>query len=240
MGLDHLVRTPRLSLEEVSASLSQEQGQDIRLQPPFFLVTYHAATAASEPPLQSFQALLAALEEFGDHQIILTYPNADNGGREIITALEEWGRKQDRCLVVPSLGFARYLAVAARADAVIGNSSSGLIEVPSFHVPTVNIGARQQGRLAADSVCHCPPRTPEIVAAIQKAVSPVFKQVCREVRNPYGAGDAARQIVDILAGLPTSTLGQPSKTFYDLECNLGDEDKIQRITTGKHNRDHNI
>lgn len=207
LGLDHLTRSPRMTREELSTSLK------FSLDCPYLLVTYHPATVAEEPPLVSFQALLAALDDWQDHQVIITYPNADNGGRSMIPMLEAYASLQpERVLVIPSLGFRRYLSAVAEAAAVVGNSSSGLIEVPSFGVPTVNIGQRQSGRLSAESVLHCRPTQSSINQALQRALSPEFQATCQQVSNPYGQGNAARQIVEALVTFPLTTL----KHFHDL------------------------
>ncbi len=207
VGLDHLKRTAQMSLEELEQSLS------FNLSRPFLLVTYHPVTMLEEDPEASFEALLQALDAFPEHAVVLTYPNADNGGRMIIPRLEAYAAAQpERVLAIPSLGFRRYLSVVARAAAVIGNSSSGIIEVPAFNVPTVNIGARQVGRLSASSVVDCEPTREAITQAISKVLSPAFEDVCKDVINPYGQGDAAASIVRILETCDLSG----HKSFYDL------------------------
>lgn len=211
VGLDHLLRNAPMSLSELSASL----GFDLRQ--PYFLVTYHPVTLSGEDPEKSCRAMFAAIDSFPEHCVILTYPNADNGGRTIIPIVEEYAHRQpERVLAIPSLGFRRYHGALARAAAVIGNSSSGIIEAPSFGVPTVNIGDRQCGRLAADSVLHCPPNAAAIERAIATAISPEFAKVCRGVTNPYGQGGAAPQIVRILESHP----GPFRKHFHDMEPSL--------------------
>ncbi|HHH1036041.1 TPA: UDP-N-acetylglucosamine 2-epimerase, partial [Yersinia enterocolitica] len=161
VGLDHLRRTPLLDLDELSTSL----GFDIEVD--YFLVTYHPVTLSGEPSETSFKNLLTALDSFPDYQIILTYPNADDGGRCIIPMIEAYAACQpQRVLAIPSLGQARYLSAVKHASAVIGNSSSGIIEVPSLNVPTVNIGQRQDGRLAAKSVINCTANVESIKKAI--------------------------------------------------------------------------
>ncbi len=208
VGLDHLLRGVPMSLDALSESLG------FSLREPYFLVTYHPVTLAEEDPETSFRAMLAALDQFPGHQVILTYPNADNGGRTIIPILEDYARSQpDRVVAIPSLGFRRYLSALSRASAMIGNSSSGIIEAPAFGVPTVNIGARQLGRLAAESVLHCAPGQAAIADAIAAAVSPGFAARCKGVVNPYGQGNAASQIVRILE----SRSGPFVKHFHDLE-----------------------
>lgn len=206
LGLDHLLRSRHMSLAELADSLG------FPLRAPYFLVTYHPETLSDESPEKGAKVLLDALDKFPEHQVILTYPNADNGGRRIIALLEEYAaRSFGRVLAVPSLGFSRYLGAVAHAAAVIGNSSSGIIEVPSFGVPTVNIGTRQAGRLCAKSVLHCSAEVNQIAGSIQLAISPSFLESCRVVSNPYGNGDAARKILEVLR---TCTLN-PQKLFFD-------------------------
>ncbi|MDN3679452.1 UDP-N-acetylglucosamine 2-epimerase [Vibrio tapetis subsp. quintayensis] len=207
IGLDHLKRAEFMEVEALAESLN------FPLSQPFFLVTYHPVTLGEELPEASFQALLDALDEFPDHQVILTYPNADDGGRSIIPILERYARERPlRILAIPSLGQVRYLSAVKHATAVIGNSSSGIIEVPAFDVPTVNIGVRQKGRLAAKSVLHCAPNQQAISAAIGAAVSRNYKQTDEVVYNPYGQGDVSKQVIDMLKSLQF----EPSKAFYDL------------------------
>ncbi len=208
VGLDHLFRSPPMGLDALAASLG------FPLREPYFLVTYHPVTLADEDPETSFGALLDALDAFPDHQVILTYPNADNGGRAIIPLLEACARRQPgRVLAIPSLGFRRYQGALQKAAAVIGNSSSGIIEAPAFHIPTVNIGARQAGRLAAASVLHCSADREAIRQTIQTALSPDFAAVCRQAVNPYGQGNASPRIMQILENLPDTL----TKHFHDLE-----------------------
>lgn len=208
LGLDHLQRNKTMAPDELSASL----GFDLRT--PYLLVTYHPVTQLAEDPRASFQAILTALDHFPDHQVILTYPNADNGGRGIIPILEDYARQRPgRVLAIQSLGFQRYLSTLSRAAAMVGNSSSGIIEAPALGIPTINIGTRQQGRLAADSVLHCEPEAEHIQHALATALSPTFAAACRNVVTPYGRGNSAAQIVRIIERHP----GPFHKHFHDLE-----------------------
>ena len=203
IGLDHLTRSNLLSKTELAQALN------FQLTQPFFVVTYHPVTLADEPAQASFAALLAALDKFPGHQIILTYPNADEGGRQIMSMLQQYAANQPlRVLAIKSLGQLRYLSAVKHAAAVIGNSSSGIIEVPAFNVPTVNIGSRQQGRLAAPSVLHCSATESAIAATITKALNhPVTNN-----SNPYGQGDASGKVIQMIKQLQFN----PVKTFYDL------------------------
>ena len=207
IGLDHLKRAQFMDLHTLSQSIK------FKLIQPYFLVTYHPVTLGEEEPETSFQAILNALDEFPEHQVIMTYPNADDGGRRIIPLLEEYAAlNPTRVIAIPSLGQVRYLSAIKYASAVIGNSSSGIIEVPAFNVPTVNIGMRQQGRLAASSVLHCHADKVDIVSAMNVAVALSYKTDGEAIENPYGQGDASSQVIDLLKTIKISS----TKIFYDL------------------------
>jgi UDP-N-acetylglucosamine 2-epimerase (non-hydrolysing) len=207
LGLDHLKRSGIAPLHSLQDSMR------IDLSKPFALATYHPVTAAREDPAATAQAMLNALQAH-DLQVILTYPNADNGGQDIIAVLEAHASAYpDHVQLVPSLGSARYLTAMANASVVIGNSSSGIIEAPAFHIPTVNIGIRQQGRLAAASVIHCAPDQASISHSIEKAMSSAFRDICQHAVNPYGAGDASSAVLRQLE----SWTPAPLKKFFDLE-----------------------
>lgn len=207
IGLDHLSRASFMSITELSDSLN------FPLSSSYFVVTYHPVTLGEESPEESFQAILDALDAFPDYQVILTYPNADDGGRRIIPFLEAYAAlRPSRVLAIPSLGQARYLSAVKHASAVIGNSSSGIIEVPSFDVPTVNVGIRQKGRLSARSVIDAEPTVESIASAIKHAVSRAYKEKGEIVFNPYGCGDASGQIIDMIKNM----IFAPYKQFFNI------------------------
>ncbi|WP_299266775.1 UDP-N-acetylglucosamine 2-epimerase [uncultured Psychrosphaera sp.] len=208
IGLDHIARSDFMNINEIAESLK------FNLNKPYFLVTYHPVTLGDEPPEESFIALLNALDDFQEHQVILTYPNADDGGRCIIPILENYAKNNPaRVCAIPSLGYKRYLSAVKNSEAVIGNSSSGIIEVPAFNVPTVNIGVRQKGRLAAKSVLNCDATKEAISSTIKSAVLRSYKTAGEEIINPYGAGNASAQVIKMLKSLEF----EPSKPFYDLK-----------------------
>lgn len=206
IGLDHLNRSKLMPRIDLAESLS------FGLEAPFFLVTYHPVTLADEPPETSFCELLKALDEFPDYKVIITYPNADDGGRKIIPLIEGYSKTQpSRVLAVKSLGQLRYLSALKYCSAVIGNSSSGIIEVPSFAKPTVNVGFRQKGRMAAESVLSCTPVAEDISLCITDALNMGVGQLeC--IVNPYGAGQACEKVLRMIRGADWSAL----KVFYDL------------------------
>lgn len=208
IGLDHLNRSSFLSVDELATSLN------FPLHQPYVVVTYHPVTLADEEPTASFTALLEALEQYPDVQVILTYPNADDGGRRIIPLLEAYAAGQpQRVLAIPSLGQVRYLSAIKYAAAVVGNSSSGIIEVPSLDVPTVNIGMRQKGRLAATSVLDCDATASAIKAALDVALSRSYKVNDEQVYNPYGQGNASQQVISMLKNMKFTSV----KSFYDVK-----------------------
>jgi UDP-hydrolysing UDP-N-acetyl-D-glucosamine 2-epimerase len=193
-GLDQLHRQTLLGVPELEEALGA------RLGGRNLLVTFHPVTleeGASEHQLAELLAALGELEE--DIVFWFTRPNADTGGRALAAALDAWAAERSaRAHVYSSLGQTRYLSLMSHVDAVVGNSSSGLYEAPSLGVPTVDIGARQRGRLAAASVMHCVPERGAIGATIRRALS----RDCGKVTNPYGDGHSAERIVGILRSLP--------------------------------------
>ena len=208
-GLDSVRKLPLLNQATLEADL------EIALNHPLFVVTYHPATLGKLPCEQAFQELLSALDRFPDASVILTKPNADAGGRLIGSMAEIWAKDRKaptRCVI--SLGQLRYLSLVRLADAVIGNSSSGIVEAPALKVPTVNIGSRQDGRLRALSIIDCDEDSTLIYAAIQRAISPEFRSGLADTISLYGDCDASLQIMNILAS--SSIPLQLSKGFHDL------------------------
>lgn len=193
-GLDHLRRRPLLDRPALEAALGAPLGACN------LLVTFHPVTLEADAGMGQFTELLAALDALDlGTTLWFTRPNADTGGRAIAAALDAWAEARSaRAHTYASLGQLRYLSLMAQVDAVVGNSSSGLYEAPSFGVPTVNIGERQRGRLAASSVLHCAAERQEIGTTLARA----FDLDCSSVVNPYGDGRTAKRIVELLDQLP--------------------------------------
>jgi len=206
-GLDFIRQTKLLSREDLQADLG------IHFRGRNLLVTFHPATLDAEPPEAQFGALLKALDDVAvvDTTIVFTRPNADPGNEAIGRMIDEYLRRQPHAQAFTSLGPQRYLSLIAQSDAVVGNSSSGLYEPPSLKKPTVNIGDRQRGRIAADSVLHCPPSAPEIAAAIRRA----YDLDCSATVNPYGDGESAKRIAAGLAGV-ADLRALLKKRFHDV------------------------
>lgn len=208
LGVDAILRVPRLSKDELEASL------DFRFGERNLLVTFHPATAEDGDPMGQCEELLAALDRFPEVRVIITLPNADAGGRAIAARLREYGASQrGRVGIFASLGQQRYLSSLALVDGVVGNSSSGLLEAPSFGIGTVNIGSRQKGRLRALSVIDCPPQREAVTHAIDTVLSLEFRKKLAGVYNPYGTGGAAKKIAAVLASFPLPELC--GKRFVD-------------------------
>lgn len=188
-GLDHLSCISLLSKAELEAVLKFE------FRPKNLLITFHPATLDTESSITQFQQLLSALDLCGtDVALWFTYPNADPQSRALIAALDDFVADRKHAKAFNSMGSQRYLSLMSHVDAVIGNSSSGLYEAPSFKVPTVNIGDRQAGRLRAASVLDCKPEQKEILSSICKALS----MNCDHVTNPYGDGHSSQRILKII------------------------------------------
>jgi len=178
------------------------------------LVTFHPATLDAASPADQMRELLAALDTLTDTHIIFTMPNADTAGRSLFALVNDYVASHPAARAYTSLGQLGYLSCMREVDAVVGNSSSGLLEAPTFHTPTVNIGDRQRGRLEAASVIDCAPERGAIEAALRQALSPSFVAGLRDVKNPYGDGGASERIVEILRTVPLDNVLQ--KSFHDL------------------------
>jgi len=192
-GLDHLERTTLATRDELAVYL------DIPLASPLLVVTYHPETLDADGGAAGLVAMLEALDTFHDATIVFTGVNADPGHDSVSTRVAQFVAARSECRrMVASLGQARYLGLLRIADAVIGNSSSGLIEAPALRVPTVNIGDRQKGRLRAASVVDCIPEVDAVRRSIEHVLDPAFTAGLPDVVSLYGIGDASRRIVEVL------------------------------------------
>ncbi len=195
LGVWNAMHHPLMPHDRLAESLGFDF-EDKRL----FVATFHPATLDNGAPAARRAAeMLAAIDSFPDYKTILTYPNNDAGSADIIRLIEEYAAaRPGRVLLIKSLGKTRYLSALSFAAAVIGNSSSGIVEVPSTGVPTVDIGIRQKGRLCGPSVIHCGDSADEIAQAISVALSPAHIQVASRRENPYYRDDTVRFIADTL------------------------------------------
>jgi UDP-hydrolysing UDP-N-acetyl-D-glucosamine 2-epimerase len=210
----HMVGSPGLDLIKRMQFLNRkelEKDLGFLFQKRNLLITFHPATLDQQPAGEQFGELLNALDNLGNELgIFFTKPNADTGGSTIIRMIDEYAGSHKHAKTAASLGQQRYLSMMAQVDAVAGNSSSGLYEVPSFKKPTINIGDRQKGRLQASSVINCKPESADILKAIRGA----FTMDCSSVVNPYGNGDSAPKIVAALKAVPEYRLLLKKHFFY--------------------------
>ncbi len=205
IGIDNIVKLSLLSKKDLSESLGFD------LEKPFLLITFHPVTLERQTAADQFNELLTALKDFPELNIIFTKPNADANGRIIISMIEEFIKTNPtNYRSFTSLGQLRYLSLMKLATAIVGNSSSGIIEAPSFGVPTINIGDRQKGRITANSVIHVHP----IALQISNAIKNVKENKVKDINNPYGIGDTTEKIMDVLGRSLHSI--ELKKNFHDL------------------------
>lgn len=207
-SLDNLKDCRQLGDEELSRVLG------LPLDPAPLIATFHPVTLEYERTADHVNALLAALEG-ADRPIVFTYPNADTAGRVVIEGIERFVARHPRARALPSLGTDVYFALLARAAAMIGNSSSGIIEAASFELPVVDIGNRQRGRIRGANVLHAEPGQAAISAALHKALDPGFRRSLKGLVNLYGDGHAAERIARILVERPLDQ-ALLEKRFHDL------------------------
>ena len=211
LGIENIRKIELMSREELESSIG------FPLDKPFFLVTFHPVTLENDTAGKQFGALLSALEQFPEHKIIFTKANADTDGLTINEMIDVCASAHpDRCLAVASLGLRRYLSAMKLCDAVVGNSSSGILETPVFGIPTVNIGDRQKGRVRTESIIDCLPDFGSIVFAIQKALNPEFRAGIESLKHPCEKAETARTIVNVLETARLADLLK--KPFYDMEA----------------------
>lgn len=209
MGIENIKRLKLLSKDEFEKSI------EFKLNSKNILVTFHPVTLENSTAKEQFQQLLDAIDELEDTNIIFTKANSDTDGRVINTMIDEYGTKNShKSIVFTSLGQLRYLSALQYVDAVVGNSSSGLAEAPSFKIGTINIGDRQKGRIKASSVIDCEPNKDSILKSFEKLYSKEFQNSLINVKNPYGDGCASKRIVEILKNVDLKNILK--KSFYDL------------------------
>ena len=208
LGIDNILNLDLLDRHSLELAL------EFRLLSTNFLITFHPVTLEEGTSVDQIDELLDALSQLNDTGLIFTMPNADTDGRILFRRIESFCIANPNAKAYTTLGQLRYLSCLRHFDGVIGNSSSGLLEVPSFKKPTINIGDRQKGRLKADSVIDCEPSSDSILKAIHTTFSSEFKTRLLSTKNPYGSGGASRTIVDILETSSFDNLLK--KSFYDL------------------------
>lgn len=205
LGVENIMKTNFMSKEEIEKSLN------FRLSDKCFLCTYHPVTLSDMSSEEQIINLLKALDDYKDYHVIFTYSNSDTSSQIIIKRISEYVKRDpERCMFIKSLGQKRFFSVLKHVNAVLGNSSSGIIEVPCFGIPTLDIGDRQKGRIAAKSVFHCEPFAKDITRGIAQVLA------CGKIAtdNPYWKEGTCEAILKVLKTYPLDHIVQ--KHFYDI------------------------
>ena len=209
LGIENIKRLKLLSKEEFEESIN------FKLAKKNILVTFHPVTLETATAKEQFQELLKAIDALTETHVIFTKANSDTDGRVINKMIDDYVSKHSNSIAFTSLGQLRYLSALQFIDAVVGNSSSGLAEAPSFKTATINIGDRQKGRIKAGSVLDCLPKKNHILEVLKKADTVEFKAVLNKVENPYGTGYASKKIITVLKNYNLDNILK--KSFYDLQ-----------------------
>jgi len=210
MGIENLKRLTLLSKEEFEKSI------DFKLNKKNILVTFHPVTLENSTAKEQFQELLNVIDELEDTNTIFTKANSDTDGRVINQMIDEYvGKNFHKSVGFTSLGQLRYLSALQYVDAMVGNSSSGLTEAPSFKIGTINIGDRQKGRIKAQSVIDCLPNKDNIIESFKQLYTREFQELLKDVVNPYGDGCASKKIIEELKNVDFQNILK--KSFYDLK-----------------------
>lgn len=208
LGVENIKAVPLMTKDELEASL------DFKIDTQTILVTYHPVTLGGDPA-KDIREFLDALDHFKELKVIFTMPNSDTGRDAIALAVENYVEKHSNSAkAYTSLGLRRYLSTLQFVKAAVGNSSSGIIEVPSFGIPTLNIGDRQKGRLASKSVVNCGTSKDEVIAGLKLCLSEEMQKAAKTYENPYAKPDTANLIYQELKNVELAGLNL--KTFYDL------------------------
>lgn len=221
MGVENIINSPLLTKEELKESLTKEQ-PGFELDGDYAVVTFHPVTLENGSERKQAEELLAAIHQTKDCKFIITKANADAGGRVINAMLDDFLVKEEKeqpgkVFVTKSLGMVRYLSALKYSAMVVGNSSSGLMEAPSFGIPTVNIGNRQKGRIQGETVLNCEPVCADILRTMEMARTEEWKERCRKAKNPYGDGHTSEKIVTIIQEWLEKDKIQLMKEFYDID-----------------------
>ena len=208
LGVDAINTVELLTREELQVELG------IKFLDKSLLITFHPETLGGKDTAAQFKELLYALELLEDTTLVFTMPNADTGGKEIAKLIEQFADTHENAYYFKSLGQRKYFSTVAQVDGVIGNSSSGILEVPSFKKGTINIGDRQKGRERALSIIDCEPDRESLRIGIEKLFSQDFRKLLAGISSPYGEGGAGDRVVAVLRSVFVEQ--GTKKAFYDL------------------------
>lgn len=210
IGVDNIKKINLLDKEEVEKYIGFKLDRDT------VLATYHPVTLANSSLEADMDAFLSALEEISGLRVIFTMPNSDTGGDIVAGKISRFvEHHRDKAVAFKSLGMRRYLSVIPHVAAVVGNSSSGILEVPSFGIPTLNIGERQKGRIASKSVVNCGNDKASIVEGLKKVLSEEMREIAGKAKNPYEKADTVEHIFEIIKSYPLENLVK--KKFHDIK-----------------------
>lgn len=212
LGVENALQQNLLSKEELASWLKLD------LNKPYIIGTYHPVTLENSTAHEQTKALLDCCISKKDINFIFTKSNADSSGRIINKLLDEYSQKYENIFVFTSLGMLRYLSSLKYAKAVIGNSSSGIVEAPSFHIPTINIGDRQKGRIQSKSTINCEPTQNAIEFALIRALSDDMQNLAKNSTNPYQKANTSDNIVKTIKEFILEGKLTIKKKFYDMEC----------------------
>ena len=208
LGIDNIKKLDLLDRSALETALDFELGSRN------LLITFHPVTLENDTSAQQLTELISALKTLKDTNMVFTMTNADTDGRVLIDMVKQFVSDHPNARFYSSLGQLRYLSCIKHVDGVVGNSSSGLLEVPSFAKGTINIGDRQRSRLKAESVIDCDPEKESILSALQRLYSKEFQVVLKTVKNPYGEGGASQKVVETLTKVSLKDILK--KSFFDL------------------------
>ncbi len=211
IGVENALKAELLEKAELMRQL--ELDEDER----YAVLTFHPVTLENNTAMEQAKELLSAISKIKDIKFVVTKANADANGRIINEMFEEYAENNSNVKVYASLGMKRYLSAVKYAEFVIGNSSSGLVEVPTFKIPTINIGDRQKGRIQGVTVINCEPIANQIEKAIEKALNKEFKDSLKDTVNPYGDGETSEKIVEAIKNEFSICNDKLKKKFYDVK-----------------------
>ena len=209
LGVDNINKLKLLSREDFEKAINFGLGEKN------ILVTFHPVTLEDSTAEIQFKELLDSIDELKNTKIIFTKANSDTDGRIINIMIDDYAANHNNTIAFTSMGQLKYLSALQFVDAVVGNSSSGLLEVPSFKIGTIDIGDRQKGRIKTDSIISCKPTKESIDSAFERLYSKDFQHIVNNVENPYGKGGASHEITRIIKGVNLDNIVK--KSFYDLK-----------------------
>lgn len=214
LGVENILNTKLLTKKEL------EKTVNFKLDKLYAIVTFHPVTLEENTSQKQFKELLKAINKYKEMKFIFTKANSDAYGRVINSMIDGYVKENDNAIAFESLGMLRYLSAVKYAQMVIGNSSSGVIEVPTFKIPTINIGDRQKGRLQGDTVINCIPNENDIVVSIDKANNKVFREKIKNSENIFGDGNASMKMEKIIEDFLLNPKIDLKKKFFDIDFEI--------------------